>query len=324
MNITKPITPLGRFLALFLAFFALAALGPAKAEDWPARPVTIVHPFSVGGLDFAVRNLAKALTEKFGQPFIVENKPGAGGGVGSNYVAKSAPDGYAILLTGIGPAILNQMMSKSVPYDTDKDFTPTVFFGELPQLIVSSPKLGFKKLSDLVDYGLANPGKLNIGHAGPGSMGQLISYLFLSRTGIKGTLIAYRGSGPIITDVLGGQIQAGAPVYIPPVKTVTVLAVASTERTPFLPDVPTAREGGVDLIAGTWFAFMAPTGTPQPIIDKLNVAINEWLATPDGKKTCTAAGLRPMGGSQQKVAQTMKEDRALWGPVIEKEHIRLD
>ena len=110
------------------------------------------------------------------------------------------------------------MLFKSIPYDTDKDFTPVVLFGELPQLIVSSPKLGFKKLSDLVDYGRANPDKLNIGHAGAGSMGHLISVLFLARTGIKGTLIAYRGAAPIVTDVLSGQIQAGSMIYIPPAK----------------------------------------------------------------------------------------------------------
>ena len=314
-----------RKFVVSIVLFSLAALGPAQAQDWPTKAVTIVHPFATGsGIDFALRALAQKLGEKFGHTFIVENKPGAGGTVGSMAVAKAAPDGYTLLLTAVGPAVLNQLLSKSIPFDTEKDFTPVVLFGELPQLIVSSPKLGFKKLSDLVDYGRANPGKLNIGHAGPGSMGHLIGALFLARTGVKGTLVAYRGSGPIITDVLGGQIEAGAPIYIPPARNVTILAVAGKDRVPFLPDIPTAREGGVDLVASTWFAFVAPAGTKADVVKKLNEEINAWLASPEGSQQCIKAGIRPMGGTAELLAQTIKHDREFWGPVIVKENIKIE
>lgn len=313
-----------RQFIISMALFSLAVLRPAQAQDWPVKPVTIVHPFAVGGIDFVLRSMAKTLTEKFGQTFIVENKTGAGGGVGSSYVAKAAPDGYTILLTAIGTAVLNHLLFKSVPYDTDRDFTPVVLFGEVPQIIVSSPKLGFKKLSDLVDYGRANPGKLSIGHPGAGTMGHLVSVLFLTRTGIKGTPIAYRGAAPIVTDLLGGQIQAGSMVYIPPARNVAILAVLSKQRVPFMSDIPTAREGGFDLVTSTWFGFMAPAGTPPDIVKKLNQAINQWLRSPEGTKTCATAGILALGGTVEQFAQTIKENRAEWGSLIAKENIKIE
>lgn len=216
------------------------------------------------------------------------------------------------------------MLFKSVPYDTDKDFTPVVLFGEIPQIIVSSPKLGFKKLSDLIDFGKANPGKLSIGHPGAGTMGHLISVLFLSRTGITGTPVAYRGAAQIVTDLLGGQIQAGSMVYIPPARNVTILAVLSKQRVPFMSDIPTAREGGLDLVTSTWFAVLAPAGTPPAIVKKLNVAINQWLSSPEGMKVCATAGILALGGTVEQFAQTIKDDKAEWGALIAKENIKLD
>jgi tripartite-type tricarboxylate transporter receptor subunit TctC len=271
-----------------------------------------------------LRATNKALSEKFGQPFIVENRPGAGGTVGSAYVAKAPPDGYTLLFTAVGPAVLNQLLFKSVPYDTEKDFVPVILLGEIPQLIVSSPKLGFKTLKELVDFGRNNPGKLNIGHAGAGSMGHLTGALFLARTGIQGALVGYRGAAPVVMDVLSGQIQAGVPIYIPPARNVTMLAVTSAQRISFLPDVPTAREGGVDLVASTWVAIMAPAGTPHDIVVKLNAAINQYLATPDAVEQFEKAGIRPLGGTPEQLADAIKQDRALWAPVIAKENIKVD
>jgi tripartite-type tricarboxylate transporter receptor subunit TctC len=313
-----------RQFIISIALVAFAALGPAQAQDWPARPVTIINPFAAGGSDFAARAIAKSLAEKFGQPFLVETRPGAGGALASITVAKAAPDGYTLLLTAIGPAVLNQLLFKSVPYDTEKDFTPVILVGEFPQVIVSNPKLGFKTLQDLVEYGRSNPGKLNIGHAGAGSMGHLTGALFLARTGIQGILVGYRGAAPVVLDVLGGVIQAGVPVYTPAAKSVTILAVTSAQRIPFLPDIPTAREGGVDLIASTWVAILAPAGLPQDIVVKLNTAINQFLASPEGIQQFTNAGIRPLGGTPEHLAQVIKQDRANWAPVIAKENISLE
>lgn len=313
-----------RYLIFSLLLIALAA-GRAQAEDWPTRPITLVHIFAAGGNgDFLARAVARALSARLGQPVAAEVRAGAGGIVGTVYVAKSAPDGYTLLNTAIGPAVLNQLLFKTVPYDTQKDFTPIILVGEIPQLIVSSPKLGFKMLQDLIDYGRKNPGKLNIGHAGAGSMGHLTGALFLARTGIKGTLVGYRGAGPVVMDVLSGAIQAGVPVYIPPVRNVTMLAVTSDQRIQFLPDVPTARESGVDLIASTWVAIMAPAGTPHAIVMKLNKAINEYFVSPEGKQELTKAGIRPLGGTPEQLAAVIQHDRAAWAPIIAKEHIKLD
>lgn len=315
---------LRRFVISF-ALIALASLSAGQAQDWPARPVTFIHPFAAGGgADNVLRAIAQELAGKFGQPFAVENRTGAGGAIGSAAAAKAAPDGYTLLMTAIGPAVLNQLLFKSVAYDTDKDFTPVIMVGEIPQLIVSSPKLGFKTLADLVEFGRKNPGKLNVGHAGAGSMGHLTAALFLARAGIKGTLVSYRGAMPVVRDVLGGQIQAGVPIYIPPARNVTILAVTSAERISFLPDIPTAREGGVDLIASTWVAIMAPAGTPHDIVLKLNAAINAFIASPEGAAQYKNAGIRPLGGTPERLSEAIAHDRALWTPVIAKENIKLD
>lgn len=313
---------------LLIVYFTLAActtLGPARAEDWPNRPVTLVHTFAAGGSgDYLARLVAKALSAKFDQTVTVEVRAGAGGIIGTVSVAKAAPDGYTLLNSAVGPAVLNQLLYTSVPYDTERDFTPIILVGETPQVIVGSPKLGFKTLHDLIEFGRKNPGKLNIGHPGAGSMGHLTAALFLARTGIKGTLVSYRGAAPMLLDVLSGQIQAGVPAYNTAAASTTILAVASAQRVSFLPDVPTTREGGVDLIASTWTAVLAPAKTPHAIVMKLNKAINQYLASPKGKQELATAGVRPLGGTPEHLAQVIKNDRATWAPIIAKEHINVD
>ena len=251
-----------RAVVAAIATLLLASPVAAQEQDWPNRPVTIVYPFAPGGNDAAVRFIAKALSEKFGQPFIVEIKSGAGGGIGSAQVAKAPPDGYTLLYTAIGPAVLNRLLYKSVPYE-DTDFEPVILLADAPHVIISSPKLGFKSLAELVTYGKGNPGKLTIGHAGAGTTGHLAGALFLARTGIDGSLIAYRGATPAITDVVSGQIAAAFPIYLPIAEQASVLAVTSEERMSLLPHVPTARESGVDVVATTWVAMTGPAGMPR-------------------------------------------------------------
>src|SRR4051812_19924026 len=218
-----------RYRFWFFSFLILSAslqASVAQERDWPSRPVTIVNLFGAGGnADVASRAVAQALSEKFGQPFVVENRPGGSGLVGTAYVAKAKPDGYTLLTTSIGPAALYQLLFKSLPYDTDRDFTPVIMLGDVPNVIVSSPQLGFKTLSDLAAYGKSNPDGLNIGHAGVGSMGHLGATLFATKAGFKATYVAYRSPGAVVTDVLSGQIQAGTPTFVPAVQSVTALAV---------------------------------------------------------------------------------------------------
>ena len=311
---------------VFRAFVVAAIAAIASdglAQDWPSRPVSIVNLFGAGGTsDFASRAAAKALSDRFGQPFVVENRPGAGGTVGSAFVAKSKPDGYTLLLTATGPAVLNQLLFKSVPYDTDRDFAPVILLGELPQVIVAGPQ--FKTLKELIEYGRANPGKLNIGHAGAGSTGHLAAALLMVRSGVQATFVGYRSANAIVADVLSGQIHAGVPLYVPSVNTVNALAVTSEQRVSFLPNIPTVREAGSDLVASTWLGLLAPQGTPDDIIARINTTVDAYIKSQEGIDTFAKASIRPLGGGAAHFAQTIRQDRALWAPVIAKENIQLD
>jgi tripartite-type tricarboxylate transporter receptor subunit TctC len=307
------------------AVAAIASDGMAQtlAQDWPSRPVSIVNLFGAGGSgDFASRAAAKALSDRFGQPFVVENRPGAGGSVGSAFVAKAKPDGYTLLMTATGPAVLNQLLFKSVPYDTDRDFAPVILVGELPQVIVAGPQ--FKTLKELIEYGRANPGKLNIGHAGAGSTGHLAAALLAARSGIQATFVGYRSANAVVADVLSGQIQAGVPIYVPSVNTVNALAVTSEQRVSFLPNIPTAREAGSELVASTWVGLLAPAGTPEGIIARINTTVDEFIRSREGIETFARANIRTLGGSAAHFAQTIRQDRALWAPVVAKENIQLE
>jgi tripartite-type tricarboxylate transporter receptor subunit TctC len=312
-----------RRAALAAVFATIPFAQAAQGQDWPNRPVTIVNPFAAG-TDALIRSIAANLSEKFGQPFIVENRPGAGGAVGSVSVANAAPDGYTLLVTATGPAVLNKLLYKSIPYDPDGDFDPVIMQSEAPQVIVSTPALGFTKLQDLVEYGKQNPGKLNIGHAGAGTTGHLAALVFLARAGISGSTVGYRGAGPAVQDVLSGHIQAAFPIYIGAVASVTRLAVTAEHRAPFLPDVPTVRESGIDLVATTWIALVAPKGTPKEIVEKLNLAIDAYLKSEEGRSLFAAAGHIPLGGPPERVTAAMAADKAKWAPVIAAEKISLE
>lgn len=312
---------------LFSLFILSAAVqaSPAQERDWPSRPVTIVNLFGAGGNgDVASRAVAQALSDKFGQSFVVENRPGGGGVVGTAYVAKTRPDGYTLITMAVGPAVLNQLLFKSVPYDTDRDFTPVIMLGEVPNVIVASPQLGFKTLSDLVAYGRSNPGGVNIGHSGVGSIGHLTAALFAAKAGLKATYVAYRSPGAVVTDVLSGQIQAGVPTFIPAVQSVTALAVTGERRLEFQPNIPTIRESGFDVVAVTWIAILAPAGLPDKIRDQLNAAIDDYLKSDEGRQTFAKMNVRALGGTPEELAQTIRKDRELWAPIIAKENIQLE
>jgi tripartite-type tricarboxylate transporter receptor subunit TctC len=316
---------LGLVLALLLAAGTPAPAqqqAQEKEQDWPNRPVTIVYPFAPGGADGFVRHIARMLSDKFGQPFLVEIRSGAGGAVGLAQVAKAAPDGYTLVMTYVGPAVLNKLLYASIPYDPDTDFEPVILLSETPQVIVSDPKLGLKTLADLVAYGKANP--LTIGHSGAGTMGHLAAALFAARADLNATLIGYRGATPAITDVLGGQITAAFPAYVPAVASVTQLAVTSGARVGFLPAVPTARESGVDVVATTWGAVVGPARMPRAIVHKLNAALNAFLNSEEGARQLSLFGMLPLGGPPERLTEVMARDKAKWEPVIRAANIRLD
>jgi tripartite-type tricarboxylate transporter receptor subunit TctC len=304
-----------------ILFFVVASFPgspEAVAQTWPSRSITLIVAFPPGTTtDFAARAIAQELTKEFGQTVVVENRTGGGGAIASQAVAKAQPDGYTLLMTTIGPAVLRPLIDSSLHYDAVADFTPVILVGEAPNLLASSPKLGFNNVRDLVAYAKRNPGKLSVGHSGPGTMGHLVGLLFASEAGIEANLIAYAGSPPIIADLAGGHIDAGSIAYGSPIGTAKVLAVTTKERLAFLPDVPTMGEGGFPNVTGaTWSGLFGPAGLPPEIVAKLNKSIAEFLSKREVHQQFEKVGYRALGGPTERLRQQMAEDRAKWSKVI--------
>jgi tripartite-type tricarboxylate transporter receptor subunit TctC len=320
----------GRTRLLFPVLILALAMGMAPAvsvaQDWPTRPVTIVVPFPAGGLsDVLTRQLAKDLSEKFGQQFVVENRLGGGGGIASVAVAKAEPDGYTLLVSAVGPHVLNKLLYKSIPYDPDRDFTPIIMIGDAPQVLIVSPTLPVNSMAELVEYSKKNPGKLTIGHVGPGTTAHLSALLFMAKTGVTGVLVGYRGGAPLLPDLLAGRLDFALPALSPQTLSSKSLAVASSERVDFMPDIPTMREAGFPgLEATTWQALFGPSGLPEPIVNKLNAAINDYLKRPGSKEALSQIGLRAIGGSPSVINEAIAKDKELWGPLIKEHNLTLD
>jgi tripartite-type tricarboxylate transporter receptor subunit TctC len=322
----------GRSLIRFaqmLAVIGLVALPglprSAVAQDWPSRPITIVLGFAPGSMiDFVARAVANDLSATLGQPVIVETRQGGGGVVASNFVAKAPPDGYTLLMTAVGPAVLRPLIDKTVTFDLDKEFASVILLGEAPNVLVANPKLGLKSVKDLVAYGNARGGKLSIGHSGPGTLGQLSTILFGAMSGLDVASVSYRGTGPMMIDVLGGTLDAGFPAYNPATKEGTLLAVTSAARVEFLPDVPTMKESGFDIVGGTWEGIFGPAGLPPEIIAKLNAAMEAFLRKPEVRQRFNETGFNAMGGPPSALVEKIMQDRAKWGTIIKDAKIGAD
>jgi tripartite-type tricarboxylate transporter receptor subunit TctC len=303
---------------MFVAGLAVVSGVPAMAQEYPARPVKIIVPFAAGGpADIYARFLAHRLEVALAQPFIVDDRPGAGSVLGTDAAAKSAPDGYTLLLTGVGPAALRPLIDKSVGYDPVADFTPIILIGETPNVLLANPNLGVKTVKDLVAYAKSKGGRISIGHSGPGTMGQLCTILFAAEAGLDLSSVSYRGTAPMMIDVLGGQIDAGFPAYNPATRQATVLAVTTDERVDFLSDVPTMKESGFDLVGGTWHAILGPAHMPPEIVAKLNGLMNAFLRKPDIRRRFSEASYRVFGGPPARVTERIVQERTKWSKIIE-------
>ena len=307
------------------ALAALVCCGAASAEDWPTRPVTMIVPYAPGGnIDQAARLFARELSEKLGQQFIIESKGGAGGSIGATQVAKAKPDGYTLLVTANGPSVLNKMLYASLSYDPDADFTPISLISDVPQVFTVNLKSPVADLKGLVALAKEKKDALTIGHPGVGTGAHLTAIWFASLAGINVIPVAYRGALPIVTAVLGGEIDAGLPAYIPQVHSVKVLAVTSDERVDFLPGVPTARESGVaNLASGTFTALAAPAGVAPEIVARMNRVLDAYLKTDEAKKQFAVIGARTLGGPPERLTERMNQEKALWGPIVKSADIKL-
>lgn len=304
-----------------IAAIAAAAWMPqtAAAQEWPSRTVTITQTFPGGGMmDFAARAVAHDLTEKLGQTFVVETKIGGAGLLGLQTVGRMPPDGYNFVVSAIGPMVFRPLIDKNFNLDPVKDFEPVILVGATPNGILTSPKLGISTLAELKAYAAKQGNKLNIGHPGPGTMGLYCGVMLAEKLGIEGNFISYRGSTQIVQDLLGGQLELGTPAFGPSSMAAKVLAISSNERIDAIPDVPTLKQAGVDVTCATWNAIYAPAGTPKPIIDKLNAAIDAFLKKPETKKAFAEIGMTPWGGPPERVRQQMAEDRKTWATIVER------
>src|SRR5215469_11580749 len=296
----------------FLLGALLLGAAAADAQSWPSRTITLVVAFPPSTTtDFAARAIAQELSKEYGQPVVVENRTAGGGVVASLTVAKAPPDGYTLLMTTIGPAVLRPLIDSKVHYDAVADFTPIALVGEAPNLLVSSPKLGVGDVQGLVAHAKLNPGKLTMGHPGIGTMGHLIALLFASEAGIEPNFISYAGSPPLLTDLAGGTIDAGSIAFGAPVGASKILAVTTDERLTFLPGIPTMKESKFPNVTGaTWSGLFGPAGLPPEIVGKLNQSINALLRKDETRQLFDKVGYRALGGPPERLRQQMADDRA--------------
>jgi tripartite-type tricarboxylate transporter receptor subunit TctC len=310
---------------LIAAMVAAGLSAGARAQDYPSRPVTMVVPFTSGGsTEIMARLIAQGLEAKLGKPVIVENKPGAGTVIGSNFVAKSEPDGYTLLMGTSSPIAINVTVYKALPYNPATDFVPLAMVAESPFVLVVNNDLPVKTIPELIAYAKANPGKLSFGSGGPGAPHHLFAELFASMAGIKMTHVPYRGSLPALNDVLAGHIQlmfCDLPPAVGMIESgkIRALGVTPAKRLAALPDVPTIAEAGVPgYSAAAWFMVVAPSKTPKPVVDRLHADMKEVLSSAQTRGQIDKLGLTPLDTPPIATMQDfVKSEIARWGKVVE-------
>jgi tripartite-type tricarboxylate transporter receptor subunit TctC len=318
-------------LALGAAALAVGT-GAAEAQDYPTKPVRIVVPFTPAGTtDIQARIVAQHLSEALGQTFVVDNRPGAAGNLGSELVAKAAPDGYTLLMCtvsthGINPALYGA----KIPYDAIKDFAPVSLVSTVPNMLVVNPSVPVKTVPELIAYAKKNPGKLNFASSGSGTSIHLSGELFKTMTGVDMVHVPYKGSAPALTDLIGGQVDLmfdNMPSSIEFVRAGKLRAVAVTtaHRSPALPDVPTVAESGVPGYEATaWFGVLATGGTPKPIVDKLSAEIQKMVKRPEVRAKLAEQGAEPVGDTPEEFRTFIKAELEKWATVVKASGARVD
>lgn len=319
--------------SLLIASFAVFQLAqPALADSsYPNKPIRLVVPFSPGGsTDVVARLLAEQLKTELGQPIVVDNKPGAGGNIGGDVVAKSAPDGYTLLMAAAGPTVINPSLYSKMPYDPAKDLAPVTMIVREHNLMAINPSIPAKTVKEFIAYAKARPGQLNFGSPGNGSPAQLGGELLNQMAGISLQHVPYKGSGPAIVDLVAGHISMmidNMPALLPHVQSgkLRALAVASEKRASAAPDVPTMVESGLQGYTVTaWKGLMVPAGTPHDIVNKLNKAVVKILAKPDMRQRMIDMGAEPVGDTPEQFAATIKKETAWWAALVKSTGTKLD
>ena len=326
------------FALIFIAFTAFTAFtaSTASAQTWPTKPVKIVVPFAPGGTtDILARAMAPELSKTFGQPFIVENRAGAGGNIGADAVAKSAPDGYTLLMGTVGTHGINKALYSKMAFDPQKDFAPVTLVAGVPNVMVmntdKAKALGINNVADFMKYAKAHPGKFSMASSGNGTSIHLAGELFKSMTGIFMTHIPYRGSGPAVLDLIGGNVDVmfdNLPSALPQIKAgkLKAFAVTSTQRSAALPEVPTIEEAarlkGFD--ASSWFGLLAPAGTPADIVNRIQQEAAKALGAPAIKEKLLAQGAIPGGNTPEQFTAFINAEHVKWAQVVKSSGAKVD
>lgn len=320
-----------RRLAVGVAAAMMLAAAPAGAETYPTKPVRMVVPFPAGSTtDLVGRILANKLGEALGQQVVVDNRGGGGGTIGTEHVARAAPDGYTILMATIGTHAINPALYKKITYDPVKDFAPIAQFGTAPNVLVVNPSLPVKTVAELVAYARAHPGELNFGSSGNGTSNHLSGAMLVSREKLDMVHVPYRGGAQAIEGLLRGDLKVMFYHYLPLLPHIEdgklrPLAVTGAERVAALPKVPTMGEAGIsDFVVSAWFGVYAPAGTPEPVVARLNKAIVDIVATPAMRETLSKQGVDPISGTPEDLDRLMKAEIVRWARIVEAAGARVD
>ena len=318
-------------IRIIAAIASLLLAGLSGAQAWPDRPIHMVVGYAAGGTtDVMARLVAERLAARLGQPVIVENRPGASGNIGATFVAKSPADGTTILMATPGQAAMNQFMYERMPYDTEKDFAPLAYIASVPSVLVVSPTLDVASTADFLAKMKARPGGANFGSAGMGSTGHLGGTLLAMQTGLNAQHVPYRGSAPMLQDLLAGNLQftidtvPGLMSFVSS-GTLKALAITGKSRSPALPDVPNNVEAGIPTIEmASWLVLLAPARTPRLIVDRINAEVNAAIKEPELRDKILKLGAVPESGSPKDVAAFLRAETSKWKHVIETAGIKIE
>lgn len=318
------------WLAVSLLTVPGAVAPVVRAAEYPLRPIRVIVPFPAGGnADILARIMAQKMSEAWKQTVVVDNRAGAAGIIGAEAVAKSAPDGYTLLMGTTGTQTTNPAVYSKLPYDSLRDFAPVSNFADSPFLLVTHPSLPVRTVKEVIALAKARPGQLHYASFGPGSSAHLVGEMLRSTARIEIVHVAYKGGPPALADLIGGHIEMMfnlLPIVVPHVKSgrLRAIAVTASKRAPALPDVPTFAEAGIpDFEAGSWYGVLAPAGTPKEIIARLSSEISRILSLADVRQRLAAEGAEPIGNTPEQFAEQIRRDLARWAKIARDARVRV-